>query len=58
MMIYCEAGKESGYGFLKLQLSAIWIGCTCEKMQSLEVNLCLNLRPKQSSIIVQAQPLP
>lgn len=43
MMIYCEVGKESRYGFLKLQLSAIGIGCTHEKMQRLEVNLCLNL---------------
>ena len=45
-MIYCEVGKESGYGFLKLQLSGIWIDCTHEKMQSMEANLCLNLRPK------------
>lgn len=43
MMIYCEVGKERRYGFLKLQLSAIGIGCRHEKMQRLEVNLCLNL---------------
>lgn len=42
---------------LKLQLCAIWVGCAYEKMQSLEVNLCFNLRPKQSSTLVQIQPL-
>lgn len=57
-MIYWEVGKESRLGFLKLLLSAIGIGGTQEKMQSVEVNLCPNLRQKQSSITVQAQPLP
>lgn len=50
VMIYYEDGKASGYGFLKSQLSATRIGCTPEKMQSLEINLCLNLRSKQSSL--------